>query len=228
MLRLALLLTLALASPAFGMASHYGWPPREPGFLVMNKTDSSRPLDARPGFDPFGGQDPTYSCDELHRASSSCLPAFELADGLLDLELEDAIKLQLALVVREGAGHARLYGGHGDDTIRGGPDGDVIWGDYKPTDQTEKQHDRIWGGAGPDFIYASHGRNDIKAGPGSDSIHALYGYGTVDCGGGRDALYLPAVRGAYKLKNCEWKRKRFGESAPAWLLKKLPWPLADN
>ena len=38
--------------------------------LLMNKRDQSRPLDARPGHDPFGGTDPTYSCDGLHEDST--------------------------------------------------------------------------------------------------------------------------------------------------------------
>jgi hypothetical protein len=208
-------LLAVVAAPAFGLADHTGWPPREPGMLLMNKTDSTRPLDARPGHDPFGGRDSSYSCDELgRRPSGSCGPRFERADG--------------GYVVTNREGHNRLLGGHGNDRIHAAPWGDVIWGDYKPTNQTTRQRDHLYGGAGPDFIYASHGRNVIKSGPGSDVIHALYGHGTIDCGKGRDALYLPAKKGAYKLKNCEWKKKRFGESAPKWFINKLPWPITNE
>jgi hypothetical protein len=243
MLRIALLVSVLLAAsaaPALGMASHEGWPPRDPGMLLMNKTDSDRPLDARPGRDPFGGQDPSYSCDEEHKSSDSCLPRLvgapvlsdgvELPPGLdpRDLDPSHLIRLGAGLVVTDKKGHNRLLGGHGDDKIHAGPWGDVLWGDYKPTNQTTRQSDRLIGGAGPDFIYPSHGRNVVKAGAGSDSIHGLYGHGTIDCGPGRDALYLPAKPGAYKIRNCEWKQKRFGESAPRWLLDKLPWPITDE
>src|SRR5690349_23385725 len=63
-----LTLTLALALPAGAESntSHQGWPPIN-GVLLMNKLDGSRPLDARPGQDPFDGRDPRYSCDEVHK-----------------------------------------------------------------------------------------------------------------------------------------------------------------
>src|SRR3954453_18696521 len=54
---------LAPAASASAMASHDGWPPTS--MLVMNKTDRDRPLDARPGLDPFGGKDPNYRCDSI-------------------------------------------------------------------------------------------------------------------------------------------------------------------
>lgn len=213
--RLTVLFFLALSAPAFGLADHTGWPPREPGMLLMNKTDSSRPLDARPGLDPFGGQDSTYSCDELGRKpSKSCLPRFVLnpLGGFVNTDQK---------------GHNRLLGGHGNDTIWAGPWGDVIWGDYKPTGQTSKQTDRLNGGAGPDFIYPSHGRNIVVAGAGNDVIHALYGRGTIDCGPGRDAVYLPRPVTRYTYKNCEWMRYKTGQSAPRWFLRKLPWPITN-
>ena len=37
------------------------------GVLLMNKDDASRPLDARPGHDPFAGTDDGYSCDGVHK-----------------------------------------------------------------------------------------------------------------------------------------------------------------
>jgi hypothetical protein len=43
-------------------ASHAGWP-EITGMLLQNSTNESRPLDGRPGHDPFDGTDPTYSCD---------------------------------------------------------------------------------------------------------------------------------------------------------------------
>src|SRR5690349_518559 len=96
------------APPASALASHVGWPPYE--MLLMNKTDSDRPLDARPGHDPFGGADRTYSCDELrNRPSQSCLPLFvRRGDGY---------------VMSDVPSSHRLLGGHGNDTIHAGGTG---------------------------------------------------------------------------------------------------------
>jgi len=66
------LIVLAVApGSVLANTSHAGWP-RITGVLLMNKLDQSRPLDARPGHDPFGGVDATYSCDGLHH-SNSCV-----------------------------------------------------------------------------------------------------------------------------------------------------------
>ncbi|MGA9876074.1 MAG: hypothetical protein WBQ21_09715 [Solirubrobacteraceae bacterium] len=43
-------------------ASHAGWPTIT-GMLLQNSTNENRPLDGRPGHDPFDGTDPSYSCD---------------------------------------------------------------------------------------------------------------------------------------------------------------------
>jgi hypothetical protein len=235
-----LLVFVAISAPAFGNASHKGWPPRDPGMLLMNKLDGSRPLDARPGLDPFDGQDPQYRCDSIHQHSDSCFPRLVAAlpagvtlplgvtlPQLEAIDPETALELGLGLVVTDAAGHNRLLGGHGDDTIHASPFGDVLWGDYKPSAQTTHQTDHLYGGDGPDFIYPSHGKNVIDAGAGNDVIHALYGHGTIDCGPGRDAVYVPRPRSHYTYKHCEWKRHKTGESAPAWYLKALPWPITD-
>src|SRR4051794_41967531 len=54
------------AGAATANTSHDGWPQID-GVLLMNKTDTARPLDARPGRDPFGGRDRRYSCDAIHK-----------------------------------------------------------------------------------------------------------------------------------------------------------------
>src|SRR3954452_5044553 len=110
--------TMALAAAATANTSHDGWPKID-GVLLMNKTDGSRPLDARPRRDPFGGRDRRYSCDAIHKRG----------------------QCHRRCVRRRGAhghvmtgrhGHNELLGGHGGDTIHAGPWGDVLWGDYKP------------------------------------------------------------------------------------------------
>jgi hypothetical protein len=206
---MALLSLLAVPATAGALASHDGWPPVH--MLLMNKTDKPRPLDARPGHDPFGGKDPNYRCDSVHGTSSSCADRFE--------------RHGRGYVITDRPGHSRLLGGHGDDRIHASPWGDVIWGDYKPSGQPTSQHDRLWGGDGPDFIYASHGHDVIRAGRGPDAVHAHFGRGRIDCGPGRDIVYIAKhKRHRWKrLRNCEVISTKTGESAPRWLIRKLPW-----
>lgn len=97
-----------------------------------------------------------------------------------------------------------LLGGHGSDTIWGRDGHDVIWGDYKPSGQNETQVDHLYGGAGNEFIYASHGRNVISAGAGNDTVHAHFGRGVIDCGSGRDIAFVShRGRKGYKIRHCE-------------------------
>ena len=97
-----------------------------------------------------------------------------------------------------------LLGHHGSDKLYGKDGSDVLWGDWDGKGQPESQRDFISGGAGSDFIYASHGYNRIKGGSGNDAISAHYGRGTIDCGPGRDIYHVPKSRiKAYKVKNCE-------------------------
>ncbi|MEA2275686.1 MAG: hypothetical protein QOC78_646 [Solirubrobacteraceae bacterium] len=100
--------------------------------------------------------------------------------------------------------HNELLGGHGNDTITAGNAGDVLWGDYKPSGQPEAQVDNLIGGPGRDFIYASHGTNDISSGAGNDVIHAHFGRGAIDCGPGQDTLFIShRSKPHYKIVNCE-------------------------
>jgi Ca2+-binding RTX toxin-like protein len=178
------------AAGAPGNTSHAGWP-RIDGVLLMNKTDGRRPLDARPGHDPFGRRDRRYSCDAIHKRGK-CHRRFIRVRG------------RRGRVMTFRHGHNELLGGHGSDTIHAGPWGDVIWGDYKPSGQPTRQHDRIWGGPGRDHIYASHGKNAIRAGGGNDWIKAHFGFGLVNCGGGNDLLYISRrAQKHYKIRNCE-------------------------
>ena len=112
--------------------------------------------------------------------------------------------LVVVLVVTSVPGHNELLGGHGNDSLYAGPWGDVLWGDYKPSGQPTGQHDAMYGGPGRDFIYASHGVNDIEAGPGNDWIKAHFGFGLVNCGAGNDLLYISRrAQKHYRIRNCE-------------------------
>jgi Ca2+-binding RTX toxin-like protein len=188
LLALACAGALLCAAPATANTTHEGWPPIT-GVLLMNKTDSSRPLDARPGQDPFDGQDRHYRCDAVHKRGK-CQRRF--------------VRRGHRRVMTGRSGHNELLGGHGSDTIHAGPWGDVIWGDYKPSGQPTGQHDRLYGGPGRDFIYASHGFNTIFAGGGDDWIKAHFGHGIIDCGGGRDLLFVSRrAQHHYKIRHCE-------------------------
>jgi hypothetical protein len=104
--------------------------------------------------------------------------------------------------------HNWLLGGNGNDTIFGGDDGDVIWGDYQPEGQPENQRDYLHGGAGNDWIYSSHGFNEIWTGAGDDHLLLVYGHGTVYCNGAGVKTfvmrYLPENR-PWKLVGCSHK-----------------------
>ncbi len=79
--------------------------------------------------------------------------------------------------------HNWLLGGYGNDALYAGEQGDVMWGDYHPAGQPEDQRDYIHGGAGDDWIYSSHGYNEIWTGAGDDHLALVYGHGVVHCNG---------------------------------------------
>ena len=115
-----------------------------------------------------------------------------------------------------------LLGHHGSDVLRGRGRSDVLWGDHDRDGQPESQLDRIYGGGGSDFIYASHGRNRLYGGRGNDAISAHYGRGFIDCGPGRDIYHVPISRKkAYRVVNCE-KVDRRSEKDRGGGLKPLP------
>ena len=97
-----------------------------------------------------------------------------------------------------------LLGHHGSDVLSGRGRSDVLWGDHDGTGQPASQTDLIYGGAGNDFIYGSHGRNVIQGGRGNDAISVHYGRGFVDCGPGRDIYHVArSRRKGYRFRNCE-------------------------
>jgi hypothetical protein len=97
-----------------------------------------------------------------------------------------------------------LLGHHGSDDLRGSDGSDVLWGDWDPAGQPTTQKDVIYGGNGTDFIYGSHGTNEIYAGNGNDVISVHYGRGRLDCGPGRDIYHVARSRKSkYKFLHCE-------------------------
>lgn len=162
--------------------SHAGWPAIT-GMLLMNRANRGRPLDGRPGFDPFDHADRSYSCNEITRYTGCRGGTFFPSHAR-----SAARDLVPARVARE---HNELLGGNGSDAIHAGPAGDVIWGDYQPHGQPTSQVDRLFGGPGDDWIYASHGLNLIWTGGGRDHIMLEDGHGAVHCDGpGRKTIEL--------------------------------------
>jgi len=189
---------LVAVPAASANTSHEGWP-QITGMLLMNKTDSSRSLDARHGRDPFAGTDPSYSCDAVHKRGRC--QAFIVPCAAADARARRC-RAGGWMVAHRGV-HNELLGGHGNDTIHAGPDGDVIWGDHKPSGQPTPQVDHLHGGRGKDFIYAGHGTNYIYTGRGRDRVHAHFGRGEIHCGSRRAIVYLShRSRARYKLFGC--------------------------
>ena len=192
------LLTLSVALTAGGLVagaatantSHDGWPKID-GVLLMNKTDRARPLDARPGHDPFGGRDRRYSCDAIHKRGK-CHRRFVRRRGVHGRVDDRPPRPQRAARrprrrhdPRRTLGRRRL-------------------GRLQALGPAARQHDQIWGGPGRDHIYASHGKNAIRAGGGNDWIKAHFGRGLVDCGAGNDLLYISRrAQKHYKIRGCE-------------------------
>jgi Ca2+-binding RTX toxin-like protein len=211
-----LLLVLALCAltataSAQRKASHAGWPAID-GMLLMNKTDGSRPLDARPGHDPFNGMDSSYRCDADHR-NQAC---FVRAGACRPSARTSWLCATVPLVPMASTKHNELLGGHGSDTIYAGPNGDVIWGDYKASGQPGTQTDTIYGGPGKDFIYASHGRNVIHTGGGPDVVHAHFGRGVIYCDSpGVTTYFSHSSRGRYRLHGCQHISFRAAGTQPA-------------
>ncbi len=98
--------------------------------------------------------------------------------------------------------HNELLGGYGNDTIYGGPRGDVIWGDYHPSGQRSSEVDTIYAGDGQNFIYTSHGTNNVWTGSSPKTfVLAHYGRGVIHCGSPLQNVQA-ARRSAYRFVGC--------------------------
>ncbi|HEX3874516.1 MAG TPA: hypothetical protein VHW26_10260 [Solirubrobacteraceae bacterium] len=217
---------LALMAPAASLAntSHAGWPPIT-GMVLINLLDQPRPLDGRPGGDPFDGSFASKVCRPP--SHSECVPdgtllpvvpgvgvtcsALVAAESALSAQLNTptpasvcSAPLAKAALIPATIGHNELLGGGGSDTIHAGPAGDVIWGDYKPNAQPTTQFDRLYGGPGNDFIYTSHGTNFVSTGGGTDVVHAHFGHGQIRCDSPTVTVFLSRVsRPGWKLPGCK-------------------------
>lgn len=162
-----------------------------------------------------------------HIASSPCVKAGACAGHEFwpKMTLEDVQKAEedLGTTLRGVPDNSdELFGWHASDTLYGGDKGDVLWADHIGTGQSTSQWDRLYGGAGDDFLYSARGKNTISGGSGNDAIKARYGHGVVDCGPGSDIVHLPkSRRGNWTFTGCE-KFEYRSESAVGRGLKTLP------
>ena len=101
-------------------------------------------------------------------------------------------------------GNDMLLGGAGNDVINGGPGDDIIWGDRHPSPNGPNQTDDLYGEAGNDWIYTSHGANHVFAGAGDDHVFDYFGHGTINCGPGNDIVTTDKSHiHDYTYKHCE-------------------------
>ncbi len=185
-------------------ASHLGWP-EITGMLLQNSTNESRPLDGRPGHDPFDDADPTYSCDgeETGGIYHNCgFPG--ISDGprfttLTQLELECAHESGLvqsappifpSVVLPPGlpqlCGHKYeetdlVPANIGHNELLGGNGNDTI--------HAGPAGDVIWGDSHAEGQSTSQ-VNRLYGGPGNDWIYASHGTNYIWTGAGEDHVLL--------------------------------------
>ena len=110
-------------------ASHAGWP-EITGMTLMDKRNQSRPLDGRPGHNPFDGTDPSYSCDGLHSYTRCGGGTFFMGNGRdVPARCREVIpgaspcpyEYTPGNLVPANIGHNLLLGGNGNNVIHAGP-----------------------------------------------------------------------------------------------------------
>ena len=79
--------------------------------------------------------------------------------------------IQIAEVIRAGAGDDTVHAGRGDDAVFGGAGADRIGGqDGADRLRGEDGNDALWGGAGNDWLWGGGGRDRLGGGGGNDRL----------------------------------------------------------
>ncbi len=109
-------------------------------------------------------------------------------------------------IVGQPGVHNWLLGGYGNDTIVGGNQGDVIWGDYHPDGKPAHQTAVIEAGDGPNFIYANDTVNYVWTGTNPKTVvHAFLAgtSGVIHCQSPGVVVYLSKTsQRHFKLDGC--------------------------
>lgn len=186
-------------------ASHLGWPTIT-GMLLQNSTNASRPLDGRPGHDPFDGADPSYSCDGADTGGLyhdcgypgisdgprfTTLPQLELECGR-DGSSSDAAQPPLFPAVVLPAGLPTFCARKYEETDLVPADighNELLGGDGNDTIHAGPAGDVIWGDShaeGNDTTQVDR----LYGGAGNDWIYASHGTNYIWTGGGEDHVLL--------------------------------------
>jgi hypothetical protein len=185
--RAAIIVGLGGVGLAGGAAVGDASPVRRPAStgVVPGPTTPGPTVPAR--IPPLVGPPPGLQCRVVAVASDVSHAGWPIRDGCF---AKNAAGVDAVIDLRGSTLHDELLGGHGNDTIFGGSAGDIIWGDYNPSGQPSTQVDNLHGGSGDDFIYSSHGFNNIWTGAGSDFVYLIYGHGTLTCGAGHKTIEM--------------------------------------
>jgi hypothetical protein len=144
----------------------------------MNKRDQSRPLDARPGFDPFDNADPTYAC--LGVAGDGDHSCLNMPDSSGDSSSSDSGSSDPGSVtgpILTGGGWTCFHAPDGTDLPGAapfpalGPDA-VCVPSSTPGAPTPGSSSGSASTPTPRVTLASDGHNELLGGHGSDTIHA--------------------------------------------------------
>lgn len=97
-----------------------------------------------------------------------------------------------------GWGEDTILGGHGQDTLRGsaghdslegGDHKDILYGDEYGGDGANDGNDRMFGGAGDDFLSGNNGHDSMNGGAGNDTLWGWSGNDTMTGGAGTDEFW---------------------------------------
>lgn len=121
--------------------------------------------------------DGSYNEDHSYK-SSGAIDFSAIAD--IDDFIEELLKGNDAITGTSKEGNY-LYGGAGNDTIKGNKGDDELVGGTGD--------DKLDGGAGDDYLYGGSGNDTLKGGAGNDDLYGGDGNDTLDGGAGNDSLH---------------------------------------
>jgi Ca2+-binding RTX toxin-like protein len=136
-----------------------------------------------------------YIGDELHgNEGNDSLSAFQygVASILYGGDGDDVLRgSDYGNTINGGRGNDNIIGGDAADSISAGP---VLImsgnGEDRDTVDSGDGADTVWGGVGNDLLITGEGDDQVGGGVGNDSVHASYGDDEVFGESGNDVMYL--------------------------------------